>query len=340
MKRFKPVRFLLIPAYALALVFTTSCEGPTGAAGADGTAGVDGNAVCMECHNLTTKNEVTGEYLNSAHASQGFALGYAGGRLGCAKCHSDQGFVETQYTGLDTTSADIALPQAIQCHTCHDFHQSLDFENEPNSALRTVAAVDLLMYRAADPTAPAVTIDMGKESNVCANCHQPRATGPVDDGTGNFTFTSTHYGPHYGTQSTSIAGLGAYEVGTGYPAAGTGGKHVTEASCASCHMHGKDHTWEPSLDACNTAECHNGSITTLTDNSRQIAFESLITTLKTKLTTAGLLDADGDPTPGTYPVDEVGALYNYEWLVADRSSGLHNFGYLETLANNSIAVFP
>jgi len=59
---------LTIAALAGAFVFS-SCEGPQGPAGSDGTDGVDGNAVCMECHNLTVKNDVTGQYLASGHAS-------------------------------------------------------------------------------------------------------------------------------------------------------------------------------------------------------------------------------------------------------------------------------
>ena len=126
--------------------FFTSCKGPTGPAGADGTDGVDGNEVCLDCHTIEVKSNVTAEYMQSGHAAGG-AVSYAGGRNGCAACHSDQGFIETQYTGQDTTATNIALPQAIQCQTCHSFHQSLDFENEGNAALRAFLPVELLMYR-------------------------------------------------------------------------------------------------------------------------------------------------------------------------------------------------
>jgi hypothetical protein len=327
-----------MPLCALAIIFSTSCEGPVGPAGADGTAGVDGNAVCLECHNLTKKNEVNSQYITSGHA-EGSTVGYAGGRSGCAMCHSDQGFIETQFTGQDTTAANIPLPQEIQCRTCHAFHQSLDFKNEPNSALRTIDPVDLLMYRAEDPTAPAVSIDLGKESNICANCHQPRHLGPdlMPDST---AVTSTRFAAHHGTQATSFAGLGAAEIGMGYPAPGTGGKHVTDASCTTCHMHGADHSWEPSLEACNTIDCHNGSLTQIEDNTRQLAFKALMLTLENKLKAAGLLDATGSPVRGTYPTDQVAAMYNYGWILDDKSNGIHNFAYLETLVNNSIAVFP
>ena len=197
MRRNTLIKLLSVPLIG-AMVFLTSCEGPTGAtgaAGADGTDGVDGNEVCMECHNLTVKSNVMAQYLTSGH-NAGTTVGYAGGRKGCAMCHSDQGFKETQYTGQDTTASNISLAQNIQCSTCHAFHSSLDFENEPNSALRTAMPVDLLMYRAAGE--PSVVVDLGAGSNLCANCHQPRRVGPTDDGTGNYTVTSTHYGPHHG----------------------------------------------------------------------------------------------------------------------------------------------
>jgi len=204
--------------------------------------------------------------------------------------------------------------------------------------LRTVEPVDLLMYRSADPTAPAVTINLGPGSNLCSNCHQPRRVGP--DLTTDSTYVHSHYGPHHGPQSTTLAGLGAAELGTGYPAPGSGSAHVTNSDCITCHMHSSDHTWEPSLESCNTSDCHNGSITTVTDNSRQNSFKTLMSTLESKLVTAGLLDASGHEIVGTYPSDEVAALYNYFWLLDDRSNGVHNFPYMETLANNSIAVFP
>jgi hypothetical protein len=345
MRNTELIRPLALLTGVLALAFLGGCKGPTGDTGAngtDGTDGVDGNEVCLECHNLTVKSDVTAQYMTSIHAA-GDQVAYAGGRKGCAMCHSDQGFIETQYTGQDTTAYDIALPQEVQCQTCHSFHQSLDFENEGNAALRAYGPVDLLMYRAADPMAPPVTIDLGGSGNLCANCHQPRRLGPVMAAgvpvTDSTYVSSSHYGPHHGPQTTSLAGLGASEIGTGYPAPGTGSVHATSTSCVTCHMHEGDHAFEPTLASCNTMECHNGALTTMSDNSRQNTFKTLMATLESKLMTAGLLDAAGHPVKGTYPSDQVAALYNYEWMLDDRSNGVHNFPYLETLLTNSIAVF-
>jgi hypothetical protein len=343
MKNTKFIKSLCLITGVMALGLFTGCEGPMGPPGSDGKDGVDGNEVCLDCHNLTVKGEVTGQYLTSAHAA-GANVAYAGGRVGCARCHSDQGFIETQYTGLDTVAKAILLPQEIQCQTCHGFHQSFDFENEGNAALRAYRPVDLLMYRAADPTAAPVTLDLGPGSNLCTECHQPRRVGPKMAGgvpvTDSTYVSSTTYGPHYGTSSTSLAGMGAAEIGTGYPAPGTGSAHATSSDCVSCHMHEGDHSWEPSLASCNTTACHNGALTSVTLNSRQNTFKTLLATLESKLKTAGLLDAAGSPVKGTYPSDEVAALYNYRWIKGDRSNGVHNFPYLETLLTNSIAVFP
>ena len=188
MKSSRLFKLLVLALGTGAMALMVSCKGDDGATGpagkdgvdgTDGTPGVAGNAVCMECHNIDRNTEVTTEYLSSVHGI-GAQVGYAGGRQDCAKCHSDQGVLETQYTGADTTASasGVPNPQPVQCQSCHDFHQSLDFENEPNYALRTIAPVDLLMFRADDPTAAPVTIDLGAGGNLCANCHQPRRVGP------------------------------------------------------------------------------------------------------------------------------------------------------------------
>ena len=336
-------------------IFAVSCEGPMGPAGpsgadgtngtngTDGTNGVDGNAVCLACHSLDTKAAITADYSISTHGTSGLmyngqtTVEYAGGRVDCAKCHSHEGFVQTAHTGLDTVAAIIPLPQNIQCETCHDFHATLDFEGDgADYAIRTASAITLLM----DDTK---TIDFENNSNLCASCHQPRTPEPVDQGGGMYTVTSSHYGPHHGPQSTILEGIGGSEISgsVSYPTSQT--SHRTQSSCTSCHMHETatadegEHTWNVPLDACTT--CHS-SATDFDWNGKQTEIEGLMATLESKLFTAGLVDAGGHPIPGTYPVNEVGALYNYETIVDDRSLGVHNYPYTQALLQNSIEVFP
>ena len=313
-------------------------QGEQGIPGNDGTPGVAGTAGCIECHNLDTKYEVTYQYEGSVHATGSTAA--RSSSTSCAPCHSKQGFIETQYTGADKTVNGFPYPTRIDCGACHSFHETLELAEAPDYALRTTDPVELLMYRAAgmDP----VTVDLGDASNLCANCHQPRTAPPVDNGSGEFTVTSTHYGPHHGPQTTIMQGLGGYEIaGVDYP---NETPHTKASSCVTCHMHDGDHEFEPSLASCNTTECHNGEITTLAANPRQISVANLLTTLRDELELAGLLEEDLEtgefhPVTGTYPIDQVGALYNYETIVDDRSMGVHNFKYVEALLQNSIAVF-
>src|SRR3972149_8362823 len=185
----------IIPAIAFATIsIFTGCEGP---AGEDGK---DANATCVKCHNLATQDTIYAAYLKSGHAA-GTTVGRSSSKS-CAPCHSHEGAVETARTGRDTTAAGYTAASAISCETCHDFHETLDQENEgPDYALRFAAPVKLLIDKDTE-------LDLGT-SNTCAKCHQPRTAAPVDDGNGNAKVTSVHYGPHYGTPSTVLAGLGA-----------------------------------------------------------------------------------------------------------------------------------
>ncbi len=324
----------------LALAVAAGCTkegpaGPQGPAGEDGTDGVDGNASCIQCHTIEYMNQIEEQYAMSGH-SAGLYVGYAGSRNDCAMCHSDEGFRETQHTGLDTTANDIPIPTHIQCSTCHSFHQTLDFENDgPDYAVRENGPVDLLMYRGSEPP---VNLDFGNNSNLCLNCHQPRRAEPEDDGSGMFTITSTHYGPHHGTQGTFLQGIGGAEIGVGYPEPGS--STHTQAGCTGCHMHEYadeegGHTWKVPVASCTP--CHEGA-TTLDINGVQTEIEDLMEQLKDELLALGIIDEEGHPIPGTYPLVQVQAFYNYAGLVDDRSNGVHNPGYIKQLVTNSINV--
>jgi len=337
---------------ACALFFTAaiiiSCEGPAGPAGADGldgqdgmdgTPGVAGNAVCLTCHNMATKNTITTEWEATLHATSDelypfgpLIVEYAGGRNDCAKCHSHEGFIQTQFTGQDTTATAIPLPQAIQCETCHDFHTSLDFTNEYNVALRTTDPVSLMT------SGTEVDFGTGNTGNLCMNCHQSR-TDPHDDASSTApTEVGEHYGPHHGPQANFINGEGGYEFGVVLSTTGT---HLTGSDCVSCHMHDGGtstggHTWTVGIEACTT--CHTGA-TDFDINGKETAIEGLLADLKTALTSAGLLDGDGHAVEGTYESDKVGALWNYILLEEDASHGIHNPAYATALLNNSINAF-
>jgi len=320
---------------------TDGTDGVDGVDGTDGTAGVDGDAACLLCHTVAVKDAVTELWAASLHGtSQTFYPGspttvqYAGGRYDCAKCHSAEGFIETVWTGQDTTATDIPLPTGIRCKACHDFHSSLDFENEPNSAIRATDAVTLL-------TGDGMVEFANVESNLCMNCHQSR-TNPADDTDGTVLVEVTpHYGPHHGPQANFINGFGGYEFrGEVTPSSGVGNH-----DCLSCHM-GEvvgdtigGHTWVASVTGC--ADCHG---TDMDDAMTEV--HDLLGDLEVALFDAGMVDASGHaiesdpdavpPTVVQYQADSVGALWNYLFIEEEASSGVHNADYAIDLLTESI----
>lgn len=324
MKRIKNNLFSII--IVAGMVALTACEGPMGEAG---------NDTCKECHSLENRNMKSAEYETSGHAA-GLFVGYAGGRNSCAQCHSHEGFVETEHTGRDTTAANIPIPTRIDCKTCHDSHTS--FKNEvdgPDYALRGLHEVNLLMFGNEQK------LDFESNSNLCANCHQPRTLGPVGDAEGNFRITSSHYGPHHGPQATYVQGIGAYEFAgsESYPTAGTS-THATGGACVACHMGEADqmgggHSFTANVAACTS--CHSDA-STLDINGIQTEVHELLVDLKGLLTTKGILDDEGHVKPGTYSVELAGAFYNYIGIEEDRSLGVHNPSYIKAVLKNTIAA--
>lgn len=315
-------------------VLMMSCEGPPGvdgndgANGTDGKDGVDGNLVCLQCHTLNNKTAVTDQYHFSKHFT-GITYQSRGSSKTCAKCHSHEGFVETIFTGRDTTAINVPIPTLFSCATCHESHRTFDFTTDgPDYALRTVDPIKLMAY-------PGQTLDLGKSGNLCGYCHQPRTAAPVDDGTGNAYMSSTNYGPHHAPNATFLYGMGGYEFAGSepYPVKGSGA-HFS-SSCTGCHMAAFDgtgggHTLIPTEAACK--KCHTGSIPSI-----ETEITDLIATLTTILEAKGAWASDR-PVKGTFPINVVGGVYNLRLIKEDLSHGIHNPKYTKALLKNSIAA--
>lgn len=341
-KNFLRIFILFIFAGSL---FLTSCvkEGPMGLPGADGKDGVDGidgasgTASCLACHNNTARALVTNQYSMSDHL-KGTSVNTAGTRTNCTACHSHDGFVASIDMGLkDFTSVTPAMTfkaTAFKCESCHTTHRTFDFSADgPDYALRTIAPVKMLAQNS-------VVLDMGKSSNLCVECHQPRAVAPTPDTNGNFFVSSGNYGPHYGPQSVVLEGIwGYHHLGgtTAFPGRATHA-HRKNASCTSCHMHDASgtnggHTWNVGVESCKS--CHSDA-NTLDYKGIKTEVAGLMNTLKTKLTEKGALNASGSPVAGTYPIAVAGALFNYRLIYGDHSNGIHNPSYTKALLKNSI----
>ena len=194
MKNSLVLSFLMILTSSLLFVSCTSdpipgMDGADGIDGIDGVDGVDGADTsaesCIACHSNTFRDPIYAAYETSFH-SKGLtegAVNYAGPRASCARCHSNEGFVDFITNGFvnpggyygmnepelviddngtpDDDSDDFpelddrGLPTfsnnpepfvtAVTCTTCHDTHKSFDFENDGNDlALRALDPVTLI----------------------------------------------------------------------------------------------------------------------------------------------------------------------------------------------------
>lgn len=319
----------LITATALII----SCEGPAG------MDGMDANSTCKQCHNQTTMTMKSVEFEHSGHAS-GSTVGYAGGRLGCAACHSHEGFVETVHTGKDETAADIPIPTRIDCETCHTSHTSFDFETDGQDyALRTSDEVALLMF------GNEASIDFDSSSNLCANCHQPRRLGPESLAADSFNITSSHWGPHHGPQATYLEGIGAFEFegSASYPEPGAS-SHIAAGACVACHMgeatedgeemHG-GHSFTANIANCTA--CHTDA-TDFDINGVQTEVHGLLEEIVEILKTNNVVDNEGHVLAGMYETKYAAAYYNYIGVEEDRSMGVHNPEYITAVLRNTLAA--
>jgi len=300
--------------------------GPAGPAGADGKSPSAADLTCTECHNGTDLlSSKTQEWETSLHGTGELFIG-EGYNPSCAGCHSGGGFATMLAAGLtpDKVTEGDPHPSKQDCRACHVIHTTY---TKADFALRTTAPVAQF--------ATASTYD-GGQGNLCANCHQARRALPAaaDDGTIEVT---ARFGPHHGPQSNMLLGVGGSPDVKGSPS-----PHYSTVTdtCVACHLGGPgeaaDHTFVPNVANCT--KCHadaenfdmNGAVTEL---------EAKLATLKTALTTAGLLDAKGAIVAGKFPAAKAGALWNYLLVaVEDKSNGVHNMPYAEALVDAALAA--
>jgi len=341
------------------LVFSLSaCEGPEGPAGADGVDGAvgpagpmgekgdqgdkgdpgdpgeAGTAGCVTCHDVSTsvKAKVL-QYQASTH--------FAGGNFerngtSCAQCHTHEGFIEWLATG--TVAAAPSNPTPVGCRTCHNLHQDYaasDYE------LKTTAPVEFYGITG--------TYDHGN-SNLCANCHQPRG-GPPEVGGPDVELTSSRFGPHHGPQGALLNGDGGYEVAGSMPYTNTAHTTMISDGCITCHMaeaYGTQagaHTWKMGYEyhgsmtenMAGCEGCHSGA-DSFDINGAITEFEALAAQLEQALKDKGLIDENSAVITGqTVSADYAGALWNWRYLIVeDRSKGVHNPKYAKAMLQNAL----
>ncbi len=321
---------------ALLGMYLTSCEGPMG------PAGKDANENCIQCHNDETR--VLAKMLQHANSQHQMGTSFERNAANCAACHSHEGFTDRMLAGTMDASAAVDDPTPAGCRTCHNIHNAYD---ETDWAISFPEPVTLFIND--------VEMDFGN-ANICANCHQPRIPDPVlTAGGGNLNITSSRWGPHHGTQSTMVWGTAGYEYsGTTYPSKNGTHPHA-DATCTTCHMadaygaQAGGHTFRMSYDYHGSEEeniagcttCHQ-SLEEFDYNGKMTEIEGLWEDLRDELINIGWVKAsDGlvnasSGSPLNLSPDEAGAIYNYLFVMEDKSSGIHNPGYAKALLQGSL----
>jgi hypothetical protein len=351
------VRFIFVMLLGLVTAFSfIGCEGdvgpqgiagpagptgPQGPSGNNGQNGENGAESCLECHGnnqlITAK---VFQWENSIHATGGHYVRNTGQ---CGSCHTSQGFLARLASGEGVDwEGDVADPLPQNCYTCHNIHT-------------TYTDADwALTAENADIWITGQTENIGS-SSLCLNCHQPRIPGdgvPAVGETGDYTITSSRYGPHHGAQGSLYLGVGKsgmYEVGDGY----TNGFHATgiDNACINCHMADVEdgrgsggHTFrvtsaDGELNTNGCIQCHTADESEMLVMNTQAEVQALLDELAVKLRAIGILNPTADRSvPGTYPAVVVGCYYNYISIVEDQSFGVHNGKYIKKILENSIAA--
>lgn len=198
----------------------------------------------------------------------------------------------------------------------------------------------------------------------------------VTEPTVTYTLSSIGFrtGVHYGAHGAMAAGVGGIEFGSGY----TNSAHTANASCTDCHMAtpsglsgGHSFNSAGNFAGCNTTGCHTTmSATNATLTAAKADITAKIAELAAKINAIGaghdILQKDPDDglyhgyfdiyNSGSNPTGywdnpangepelpaltnaQFGAILNFQLVVRDASTGVHNYPYIKKLLENSIAA--
>jgi|Deesub1362A_J573_1020465.scaffolds.fasta_scaffold00043_20 hypothetical protein len=316
------------PVWGVAIILSAvfllgiSCKGPEGPQGPPGTE------LCSTCHSDNTEilaREI--QYQNSTHYLGG---NYERDYFPCAGCHTHEGFI-VLVEGGDTTQS-IVNPTPPNCRTCHNIHETYTWED---FQLKTTATVNLR---------EGGTFDMGA-GNLCANCHQSRASDVIPSGQDTVYIWGPYWGPHHSPVANLISGQGGFEEFSGnYPS--TPHYSAITGGCPECHMaepYGSQaggHTMnmfyeyhgQTELLTAGCEECHSDPVSEF--ETADSILEANLDSLRTILINAGIMDSTDHAVAGNWPRNLAGGLWNY--LFVKEGHGVHNFDYANSLLENTI----
>lgn len=351
----KKMLVLLGVLIAITMVFT-ACAGPQGEPGPAGPAGPAGpggpagesvsaaDLTCTECHNDTTlivSKEAQFRQSSVHGTGESFVRGEG---TDCAGCHGTEGAKARINAGLpphDPSVIGVVNVSPFDCRTCHNIHTtytkadfSLTGGEKPVVLERTGGTFD------------------GGAGNLCANCHQVRNEKPTVTG-GNVEVTSARFGPHYGIPAPMLLGEGGLGDVSGTPSAHYS---TVKDTCVACHMGEEfNHTYTPDVARCQA--CH-ADTADFDINGVRTEVQAMVDELTAIFVEKKLMNPDEvanpdhlwgiyDPAtqkwsnpsadaPLTVPEAVANAMWNYKFVVYDKSMGVHNSAYTKALLQQAL----
>ena len=209
----KQLVLMVVMAYAIvSLIGCNAKDGLAGPPGTNGHDGMDANTSCLTCHTDSNWNLKTTQYNYSKH-SLGTTAARGQGTKYCARCHTNDGFVEIVQNGQPWPAHEIPDALKIQCQTCHKM-TSFDFTGDtvskilrqPNPVvLNYLNLFDLNGWKSKNTYDFAQVKDSvsSKVNNLCVTCHQIR-------GATSFEYTDTVGG----IKTTAYTQMAYFPLGT------------------------------------------------------------------------------------------------------------------------------
>lgn len=293
-------------------------------------------------------------------------------RSSCQRCHTSTGLVNFM---VDTASYDAAnndfshldgwaankwsgQNEMLYCWGCHSNVQTGALRDDPNGIT--------LDFVNEDPSGPSgavefVTLPDKGKSDICGACHSGRGNNTsIRTGNRSSRFAG-HHAPTAGSLYAEDVRTGfEYENPPGTPLDYTPLSYFAHdeidsalGPCVACHMaNSADHNFEAvssgsivNLPGCNTASCHNGTMSDTVLNGFRTDFQAARTVLEDWVNnvTTNTYNADltqkGDDTSTGYSNVEIngyGAFQNWKYMTEEEGIFVHNSRYGKRLIFDSI----
>ena len=158
---------------------------------------------------------------------------------------------------------------------------------------------------------------------LCALCHTTERSRPPST-------------PHH-AQDEMLLGIGGYEWPQGGPYLNSPHTYDIDERCMKCHMYTRDfesaedpaitgHSWKPNVEVCR--ECHKGA-QSFNIHGARTDIRNLLAQLEAKLEQQQNEEAE----------DYIYAKFNYGFVEADASMGVHNYDYARQLLEDSLEFY-